>query len=286
MYVNQRSGFDLVSDPYAGEFGAEGGPSLSPNNPFEQSGFSVDSLISALTPCGITALLNPAGAADCAWNALRGVIEISADLPAILTTIIASDCTTALTALGLPIEVTSIVSAIPTIGAVWSAFQAKARSELSRLQGAVAQVTYRETYDRGRDRTAAEGGGHTLVDASGTETGVWCPGYVQNIAYDANGDVAVLVMEMPKDYPVGTRCPQDMKPRASTPTPVPGLDWSRVKAKIFREPKVPLVRFVSKTDNGGAVVTKPWYKNKWVWIGAAVVLAVGGTAVVVVGRSR
>lgn len=264
MYVNERSGFDFLTDPYQGEFGA-----LSED--------TTSAVAAALTPCAARALYDQSGAVDCVWNALRGLIEASGDVQATLQMIVSSDCATALAMLGLPSSVTSLVCAIPTISSVWRAVQSRATSELSRIEGAVRSGEAEASYNRGRDRTAAEGGGHTLVDAAGVEIAVRCPGYIKDIMYDAAGNIAGYAVQPEGDYPPGP-CPQDARPKAGV---------AIVARPIVKTlPKLSFVRPGSSMYKADDATKVPWYKNKWFWIGTAAVLTVGGTVVVVSRRSR
>ncbi len=250
-------------------YGVSGEASVFSGNP------AVDRLILTLTSCGLQAIVDPSGAANCAWNALRGVIPASEDLQVTLSLVVDSSCATALAALGLPTEICSI----PGVSVLWSLVQGKARLELERIVGASRSASYEENYARGRDRSATEGGGHTLVDAAGTEIAVRCPGYRKTIGHDAAG-YPTYVMEPPTEVLPGTLCPRDVQEKQ---TGVAIVARPIVK-KMPRFSLVPSDSFKSGEPEPEPE-TRPWYKNKWVWIGTAAVLA-GGTAVVVVYTRR
>lgn len=221
-------------EPVFGSFGAE----LSTNNPFDQAatggdvlataGISGDSLAARLGVCAaqLAPVIGggPAAAADCAWNELRSMIMANPQAAAILEVLTTADCATALSMLGIPPIVVTAACALG--GGIWSDLQAKAAAELQSLTGNIPpskREQYEANYGRGRDRTPAEGGGHTLVDESGMEVNVECPGYVGSIGYDAAGNPAVYVIEPPNIYGPGAPCPQDVPGvvRGSTGTPVP-----------------------------------------------------------------
>lgn len=235
-------------------------------------------LVASLTPCALQAITDPSGAGNCAWNALRSLVEGLPDVQAGMSAIAYSDCASGLTALGLPLEVVSAVCAIPGVGTLWAAVQSRVKSELARIQGAAKQAVYEANYGRGRDRTAAEGGGHTLVDESGAEIGVACPGYVKDIIYDAAGNASVYVLDYPKDYPAGARCPE------SKTATKPGTVAITPHTIVKQPPKLAFVRPGQDYKSGGTAAV-PWYRNKWTWIGGTV-LVVGGVTIAVASRRR
>ncbi len=241
MYVNQRSGFDFVTDPYAGEFGA-----LSDE---------MTSAAESLASCAVEAIGSASAGATCVWEKIKGIILAQPNAEAILEAITNSSCSSALSSIGLPSEVSS---AICVLGAqVWQRVQQMAADELYQLYRA-----------RGRERSPAEGGGFTLVDGAGTTVAVECPGVIDG----------------------------DGRPTLFDPTgPCPASTVGKTLTIIAKKPVVSKTMLpfrpvktgdsTYKTDDTGTAA-KPWYKNKWVWIGAAVVLAGGTAAVVAVRRSR
>lgn len=126
---------------------------------------------SVLVPC--TWSSNPV---DCLWRGIWAEIENRPEVEATLLAITTTGCSDALRSLGLDPSSASTICALG--GSVWTEVQRRAAAKLRQL-----------AWNRGRDRSAAEGGGHTLVDARGQVVGVVCP-WVEPI-YDASGTVVV-----------------------------------------------------------------------------------------------
>lgn len=320
MYIKERAGYDVITDPYAGTFGQisinpgggvigpgggttrngggvivgggggyvldEGGgfidpfygfgadgPSLSGDNPFEpdaggsgESTVDAEALKAALLECGASALLG-GNAADCVWQKLKAIILAMPDVEAVLTTLAASSCSSALNALGLPSTVSSVVCGLG--GSVWTKIQAFARDELNSIRAG------RTTRD---DRSTASGGG-SVIREEGREPIVACA---------SNDAFGPTVLGNPGD--TAFRCPPGTGG-------VPGTLGDGTKILMARPARLlkPLAFFpkpgadqgqdIEKTgDEGGTAA--PWYKNKWIWIGVGAVAVAGVGGVMVMRRRR
>ena len=196
MYVNERSGLDVLTDPYVGEFGSFGadGPHLSGGNPFEESGISEAQLLTSLTPCGITAILNPSGAADCVWNAIRSILLDQPNVEEILTGVATMGCSEALSALGLPSTVVALACSFG--GSWWTAIQAKAQKQLVDLG---------------------------FVPAGPPPGESICPPHVEVTAVDASGNPSVYYVEVATRVGPDGSCPPGVAlvPGSAAPVMVP-----------------------------------------------------------------
>ncbi len=289
-YVNVRSGRDVLTDPNAGTFG--------------ELGSTAEDIASALIPCAGSVIGGAQAIGDCIWNAIQGYILARPDGQAALAAIQGMDCATALAFLGVPSDTASQVCGVVatvTSGTAWTYVQQKAQQML----GAASAEAYRAMYDRGRDRSAAEGGGHTLIDESGNVVGVVCPGYLQPL-YDSSGTVIGHQPQMESRIDAGSLCPQAIAGPAAQQTlvahlqqqdlyrPAPGRITGRVVdangASIFgAEIRVGSLRNPVKArtgEDGAFAVTTTASAAAHVYVSAkgyaaahvTVALAAGGTA--------
>lgn len=125
-------------------------------------GIDAGEIAAALAPCALL-ITRPEEAAICVWNQIQGIIMASPEAEALLEFVVSNNCPSVMSRLGLS-SASSLVCALG--GSIWTRIQGEADAELIRL-----------TYERGEDRPAYEGGGHTLVDASGSVVGILCPAY-------------------------------------------------------------------------------------------------------------
>jgi len=134
-------------------------------------GVTKEQLIEALTACGLsavgTAITSSSGSAtlnavaDCLWEQLWVVIDANPNRDLILEGITTLGCSEALSMAGLPSEVAAIVCGLGSD--TWTKVQDRAGRALREI-----------AWDRGEDRPADQGGGHTLVDAAGQVIVVAC----------------------------------------------------------------------------------------------------------------
>ncbi len=273
MYVNERSGFDPLTDPYQGEFGGFGA-GLSGGNPFETAQtaglVSKDQLLASLTECAGRVVTTAIGsgrsaaldeAARCAWDQLWVIVSAlpEAEREALLISITTDEagnersCSSALTSiLGLPGEASAILCALG--GDFWSRIRLRAGNELLAVWKA-----------RGGQRADADGGGWRVVDQTGTLIAVECDGDLVDPSVRCPWTVAGGGVE-------GGREPS--RPRVRTA--IARRSVAALRPVLTAKP-------LDQYKSGGE--KPPWYKNKWVWIGGAVVL-VGGTTAVVLARRR
>lgn len=258
MYVAQRAGYDVITDPYAGTFGAL----IQGRDAGDYEGFgSLDTaaIIAALTPCGITAISDPAAAGECLWNAIQSIVASDESLLTALTT---SDLTTALSAIGLPSEAVSAAQAVPHVTQVWQIVQGRARLALQAI-----------SYARGVDRPAAQGGGHTLVDANGIVAAVSCPGVVQDF-YDETGALVGRTVQPPSYVNGNEPCPQ-----SSSSSTHSGMVAAPPRGRTITRFMQPAAPAPSDGDQEPGYKAAPrWYRNKWTYIVGGVVLVGGGVA--------
>jgi len=265
MYVRERAGYDTITDPYAGSFGelgrGDGGDGyeefygLNGDGGFGSDPFSDLNLMAYVHVSGLTTTVDVNGL----WLKLEPAILLLPEGETILMAIAAGgDCGSAVNSIGLPQRVADFICHYGS--KVWTAFQALAAQSLTAL-----------AYNNGRDRTTAEGGGHTLVDSSGTEIGVACPEHEPML--DSAGNV-VGVREGGTTYlPAGSPCPS--APVVGT---VAGKTWTIKK---------PAIDLMTRRDLAVPKSASPsrWYKSPWLWGGVGV-LAVTGTLTAVYLRRR
>jgi len=192
MYMNVRSGRDVLTDPNAGTFG--------------ELGSTAEDIASALIPCAGSVLGGAQAIGDCIWNAIQGYVLSMPDSQAALTALQSMDCASALAFLGVPSSTASQVCGavnLITGGTAWTYVQQKAQQML----GVASTEAYQTMYGRGRDRSAAEGGGHTLVNESGNVVGVVCPGYLQPL-YDPSGTMIGEAVYQESRIDPSAICPQ------------------------------------------------------------------------------
>jgi hypothetical protein len=150
----------------------------------------------------------------------------------------------------------AVAASLALIGsAVWSRIQAKAAAALAVLTGEVPlsyQEEFRQNYERGRDRSPEEGGGHTLVDASGREVGVFCPAYAENLIRDANGNVIGVSMHPDAVFPGGSPCPKGVEIPQEGGTKEGGrIERKFVQPKIGRIQRFPTGRVHGQVVDAG-----------------------------------
>lgn len=134
-------------------------------------GVTKEQLIEALTACGLsavgTAITSSSGSAtlnavaDCLWEQLWTVIDANPNRDLILEGITTLGCSEALSMAGLPSEVAAVVCGLGSD--TWTKVQDRAGRALREI-----------AWDRGEDRPADQGGGHTLVGADGQVIVVAC----------------------------------------------------------------------------------------------------------------
>lgn len=127
-------------------------------------GVTKEQLIEALTACGLsavgTAITSSSGSAtlnavaDCLWEQLWTVIDANPNRDLILEGITTLGCSEALSMAGLPSEAAAVVCGLGSD--LWTKVQDRAGRALREI-----------AWDRGEDRPADQGGGHTLVGADG-----------------------------------------------------------------------------------------------------------------------
>ena len=264
VYVNARSGYDFLTDPYMGEFGALGAdPFTDPSRQVEVGtggGSSVDesALVDALVECAASGIRGGPGAvADCLWGKVRELLMTIPEVEAALTMIVSSSCSEALSALGLP---STASSAVCGLGAdVWREVQRRARDEL---------IAYREGRTSREARPVSEGGG-TVIRVEGEEPRIACV---------ADVEFGPTVLGNPGD--LAFRCPAGT---GGVPQPGAPRIMAKLPSRTLSPMRLPFAQGAGTPDTYKSGAKVPWYKNKWIWIGAAAV-GLGATAIVVVRR--
>ena len=168
-------------------------------------GTAATDVAAALASCAASMISDARAVGDCVWNALRSYIMSRPDSQILLQAVRSMDCAAALSAIGISgSTASSICSAVSlaTGGTAWPYVRQQADVMLNEIAGQATQ----EMYDRGQDRSEAEGGGHTLVDESGRVVGVICPQYFVEIK-DDTGNVIGHGMRAESRVAPGARCP-------------------------------------------------------------------------------
>jgi hypothetical protein len=297
MYVKERAGYDVDTDPYAGVFGqivvgdghvgngggdyldpfygfGANGPSLSGSNPFEVAQaaglVSREQLTSAFTECaaqvavaaiqgGRSAALD--AAAECAWNQLWVIINAIPE-PQREALLISINTTESGQERSCSSALASVLGIPGEIASILCVLGSGFWNRITRRTGDELLKIWKA---RGGRRPDAEGGGWRVVDPSGTLVAVDCDGSL---------------------FEPSVRCPWTVSGGGGGGTMV-----AKVKAisPAMRSMLTTIGRGKPEDDSKDVEKTgepsSPWYKNKWLWIGVGAV-AVAGTAGFVVMRRR